>query len=122
MRRRGRGFTLVEVLVALAMVSIAILAALRAMSSLAHTNAELRLRFLALMAAENRIAVVRASKVFPPLGERSLPCPQAEARLICEERVQSTPNTVFRRIEVKVRAPDSSFVLAKLTTVLPEGL
>ena len=39
-----RGFTLIEVLVALAIVGVALLAAVRASGTMAQTNAELRLR------------------------------------------------------------------------------
>lgn len=126
MRRTGaeasRGFTLVEVLIALGIVAVAIIASLRAMGNLAQTNVELRLRLLAQMAAENRINVVRASRAFPALGERSLPCPQGEAVLVCDQLVMATPNTVFRRLEVRVHEPDKRFVLAKLVTVIPDGL
>lgn len=120
--RAALGFTLVEVLIALGIVAIALIATLRAVGTMSQTNAELRLRVLAQMSAENRINVVRASRIFPALGERSLPCPQGEATLICDEIVKTTPNTVFRRVEVKVHEPNSGFVLAKLVTVIPEGL
>lgn len=121
-RRAALGFTLVEVLIALGIVAVAMIATLRAVGAMSQTNSELRLRVLAQMSAENRINVVRASRTFPALGERSLPCPQGEAALICDEIVKTTPNTVFRRLEVRVHEPNSGFVLAKLVTVIPEGL
>ena len=50
---RSRGFTLVEVLVALAIVSIALMAALRAAGQATSASGELRLRLFAGWVAEN---------------------------------------------------------------------
>lgn len=121
-RRRARAFTLVEVLVALAMVAIALTASLRALGSMAQTNRELRLRFLAQTAVENRINAVFATRVFPPLGQRTLECDQADVKLVCEEVIKPTPNTVFRRIEVRAHEPGDNFTLARLAALIPEGL
>ena len=66
-----RGFTLIEVLVALAIVAVALLAAVRAAGAMSQANAELRLRLLAQLAADNRIAELRAAGAFPPLGTRT---------------------------------------------------
>ena len=76
-----RGFTLIEVLVALAMVAVALLAAVRAAGALAEANAEMKLRLLAQLAADNRIAELRAAGAFPPLGTRTSACPQGRATL-----------------------------------------
>ncbi len=66
--RSRRGFTLVEVLVALAIVSIALLAALRAAGQGTNAAGELRLRLLAGWVAENRLAEHRARGDWLPLG------------------------------------------------------
>jgi len=116
-----RGFTLIEVLVALAVVAVALLAAVRAAGSMAQTNAELRLRLLAQLAADNRIAELRAASAFPALGTRSAACPQGKARLECVEEVKSTPNPLFRRVEVRVYAgAERSHMLAELIGILPQ--
>ncbi|HYL89394.1 MAG TPA: type II secretion system minor pseudopilin GspI [Burkholderiales bacterium] len=116
-----RGFTLIEVLVALAIVGVALLAAVRASGTMAQTNAELRLRLLAELAADNRIAELRAAAAFPPIGVRSAPCPQSKASLQCVEEVKSTPNPLFRRVEVRVYASTdaSDHQLAELIGILP---
>jgi general secretion pathway protein I len=115
-----RGFTLIEVLVALAIVALALLAAVRASGSLAQTNAELRLRLLAQLSADNRIAELRAAGAFPPIGVRTSECPQGTAPLECVEDVKSTPNPLFRRIEVRVYAKGERQVLAELVGILPQ--
>jgi general secretion pathway protein I len=116
-----RGFTLIEVLVALAIVAVALLAAVRAAGSMAQVNVELRLRLLAQLSADNRIAELRAAGAFPPLGTRTTPCPQGRTALQCVEEVKSTPNPLFRRVEVRVYAgPDAASMLAELVGILPQ--
>jgi general secretion pathway protein I len=115
-----RGFTLIEVLIALAVVAVALLAAVRAAGSMSQTNAELRLRLLGQLAADNRIAELRAGGAFPAIGMRTTPCPQGSARLECVEEVKSTPNPLFRRVEVRVYANgEREHRLAELVGILP---
>ena len=117
-----RGFTLIEVLVALAIVAVALGAAVRASGSLARDNAELRLRLLAQVAAGNRIAELRAAGAFPPLGMRTTGCPQGRAALECVEEVKRTPNPLFRRVEVRVYAgAEREQALAELVGILRES-
>ena len=116
-----RGFTLIEVLVALAMVAVALLAAIRAAGALAEANAEMKLRLLAQLAADNRIAELRAAGAFPPLGTRTSACPQGRATLQCVEEVKTTPNPLFRRVEVRVYASaEASTKLAELVGILAQ--
>ena len=114
-----RGFTLIEVLVALAIIAVALLAAVRAAGAMSEANAELRLRLLAQLAADNRIAELRAAGAFPALGTRSGPCPQGKAQLECVEEVKSTPNPLFRRVEVRVYGVNREHMLAELIGILP---
>ena len=118
---RVRGFTLIEVLVALAIVAVALLAAIRAAGAMAQTNAELRLRLLAQLSADNRIAELRSAGAFPALGTRASACPQGRTPLHCVEEVKSTPNPLFRRVEVRVYAsPEADARLAELVGILPQ--
>jgi general secretion pathway protein I len=114
-----RGFTLVELLVALAIVAVALLAGLRAVGAMARTSAELELRMLAQVSAENRIAELRAAHMFPAVGTRTLPCPQGRIVFECVEETKPTPNPFFRRIEVRVYpAADRDPMLAELVGIL----
>jgi general secretion pathway protein I len=120
--RAQRGFTLIEVLVALAIVAVALLAALRAVGAMAQNNAELRMRLLAQISAENRIAELRIARAFPDIGSRTLACPQGALALECVEETKGTPNPLFRRIEVRVYdGTDRSRVLAELIGILPRA-
>lgn len=115
-----RGFTLIEVLVALAIVAVALLAALRAVGTMAHSSVELRLHLLAQVAAENRIAELRAARAFPGVGSRSVSCPQGRVPFECVEEAKATPNPLFRRIEVRVYADAGrDRILAELIGILP---
>ena len=99
---KAKGFTLIEVLVALAIVATALLASLRAVGELAVSSRELELRLLANMSAQNRVATVRATKQFLPVGTRQFDCPQGKFAFVCDEEIKTTPNTLFRRVEVRV--------------------
>ncbi|UCD67683.1 MAG: type II secretion system minor pseudopilin GspI [Betaproteobacteria bacterium] len=96
------GFTLVEVLVALAIVATALLASIRAVGEMASSSRALELRLLADMSAQNRIAEVRAAREFLSVGTREFACPQGTIEFVCREDIKPTPNTLFRRIEVRV--------------------
>jgi general secretion pathway protein I len=63
-----RAFTLVEVLVALAVLSLALMAALRASSVGVSTSNEIRDRLLAGWVAQNRLAEHRARRDWLPVG------------------------------------------------------
>lgn len=118
--RHGHGFTLIEVLVALAIVAVALFAGLRAVGTMAQTSVELKLRLLAQISAENRIAELRAARAFPGIGSRTVACPQGRVPLECVEEAKATPNPLFRRIEVRVYSgADRDRLLAELIGILP---
>lgn len=99
---RARGFTLLEVLVALVIVGTALGAGLRAVGSLTANSDGLRAAMMATWSAENRLVQIRLGREFPEVGKRNFPCPQGELNLICEEEVLTSPNPQLRRIEVSV--------------------
>lgn len=99
---RARGFTLLEVLVALVIVGTALGAGLRAVGSLTANSDGLRAAMMATWSAENRLVQIRLGREWPEVGKRNFPCPQGELNLICEEEVLTSPNPQLRRIEVSV--------------------
>jgi len=107
------GFTLLEILVALAIIAIALAACVRAVGQMATGQAAMRDRALALVSAENALAELRAQRLFPPLGRTRTPCPQGALALTCERIVEGTANNSFRQVTVRVTADDGR-LLARL--------
>jgi len=101
---KHRGFTLVEVLVALAIIAIALLAALRAAGQGTNNAGELRARLLAGWVAENLLAEHRARRDWLPLGMQRGTQRQGGLEFAWREEVVATPNPSFRRVDVRVFA------------------
>jgi general secretion pathway protein I len=119
MRRRAeQGFTMIEVLVALAIIAVALAASLRAVGSLASSEQDLHRRLLAGWSADNELAQLRLARQFPDIGSRSFDCSQGNLRLTCTQRVSATPNPIFRRVEIVVTTPGRSGALAQMVTVV----
>jgi general secretion pathway protein I len=114
--KRARGFTLVEVLVALGIVAIALLAGLKATTAL--TNNALRQSdvLLAHICAENELVRVRLSKQMPGVGESSVSCEQAGRVFGVTVAVAPTPNPNFRRVDAQVF--DGPSLVLRLSTVV----
>jgi general secretion pathway protein I len=98
----ARGFTLVEILVAMTIVAIALMASIRAVGSLTTSAGDLRGRTLAQWSAENRLSQIRVQREYPSVGRRNFDCSQGDLALRCQEDVYSTPNPSFRRVEIQV--------------------
>jgi general secretion pathway protein I len=117
-RKRAGGFTMIEVLVALAIIAVALAASLRAVGSLATGEADLHRRLLAGWSADNALAQLHLAHAWPEVGSQSFDCSQGNLQLICTENVSATPNPVFRRVEVSVTSPGRSGNLAQMVTVI----
>jgi len=117
---RQRGFTLLEVLVAMVVVGTALGASLRAVGSLMQNGSALRSSMMATWSAENRLAQLRLSREFPALGRRTYECPQGNLQFSCEETVLPTPNPFFRRVEVSVfDVQDPGRRIIRLAQIVP---
>lgn len=102
---RSSGFTLIEVLVAMAIISIALLAALRAAGQGTTSVGELRSRLFAGWVAENRLAEYRARETWLPLGIRRGTERQGGLEFGWREEITTTPNAAFRRVDIFVHLP-----------------
>ena len=124
-RSDGRtGFTLIEVLIALAIVSIALMAALRAAGQGTNNAGELRSRMLAGWVAQNLLAEHRARGDWLPPGIQRGTQYQAGIEFLWREEVTSMPSPAFRRVDIFVfAAPGESRALARVfgVVVQPPG-
>ncbi|HEU0203415.1 MAG TPA: type II secretion system minor pseudopilin GspI, partial [Burkholderiaceae bacterium] len=90
--RRRRGFTLLEVLVALVIIGVALAAAMRGAMTLAGTAEDTRLKLLATLTAENRLLELRLARTRLDIGSATVDCEQGGVTFACEQIVKSTPN------------------------------
>jgi len=111
------GFTLVEVLVALVIASVALIACMRALGLATQGAQAMQRHSLALLAAENRLAELRLLRAFPAAGRSTEACPQGRLALSCEQVFQNTVNGNFRQVTIRVRLPQGP-VLAELNGLL----
>lgn len=99
----ARGFTLIEVLVALAIVAIALSAGVQASSALIHNGQRQSDTLLAQLCAENELIKMRLSRQMPGVGDSDFTCEQAGRSFGGTLSVFATPNPSFRRVEARVR-------------------
>ena len=100
---RTRGFTLIEVLVALAIVAIALAAGVQASNALIHNAQRQGDTLLAQLCAENELVRMRLSRQMPGVGDTVTTCEQAGRSFGVTLSVFVTPNPNFRRVVAHVR-------------------
>lgn len=105
-RRRNAGLTLIETLVALAVLAIGLIAALQASGSGADLGRELRLRQFAGYAADNALIRARLERQRLADGSLRFPCAQAGVAFVCEQTLAAAAHPGFREARVAVRLPD----------------
>ncbi|MBA8884263.1 type II secretion system minor pseudopilin GspI [Dokdonella fugitiva] len=113
--RRARGFTLVEVLVALAVVAIALLALTRAASVQVQSFDGQRERTLAGWVAANVLTETRLASAFPATGRSDGHVTFAGRDWRWVRDVQATADAEIRRIDVQVFAGAASEPSASLS-------
>lgn len=111
----SRGFTLLEVLVALVIVGLGMMAVFDQLNHTLAAASRLRDRTLATWIAEDRITELQVTGEFPDIGERSDDVEMARTEWIYTIKVTQIPDAGFRRVDVTVSFADSpDNVLAEL--------
>ena len=114
-----RGFTLIEILVALAILAVALTAGMRAITQAADGATLLKQRTLALWVAQNRLAQTQLSVPWPAIGQDEGFAEQAGEQFVWRQRISYTPNPSFRKVEITVVDPaNPSYALALLVGYL----
>lgn len=112
------GFTLVEVLAAVAVLAIAMAAILSGMARYADAAQHIRQRTLAMWVAQNRLSDLAAAPTWPGEGRSNGRVAMAGQTWRWDVEVQTTPDERLRRIDVEVRLDAADGSLARLTTFM----
>lgn len=104
---RQRGFTLLEVLIAVAIVGLGMIAVFAQLNQSLLSAAFLRERTLAHWVAVDRLTELRLAGEFPPVGERSDDIEFGPHRWRYTVRVSETPGANLRRVDVSVALRES---------------
>lgn len=113
-----RGFTLVEVLVAVAVVAVALAAGMRAAGTLTDNAQRLASVTSAQWCAENHLTGLRLARQFPSIGDVDFPCEQLGVTYVGKLFVRPTPNPNFRRVDAIVQDGQGAQIYS-VSTVLP---
>jgi general secretion pathway protein I len=104
---RQRGFTLLEVLVALVIVGLGMMAVFDQLNQMLSGAARLRDMTLAAWIAEDRITELQVNGEYPDVGERSDDVEMARAEWAYRIKITGIPDSDFRRVDVQVSFADS---------------
>ena len=109
------GFTLLELMVALAIFSVAALAMLKYSSQSVNQQEIMEEKTLALWTAENAMATLRLETPWPPTGTTVNSVEHARREWRVTVRVSDTVVDTLRKVSVSVARQESDSELSSLT-------
>jgi general secretion pathway protein I len=115
-----RGFTLLEVLVALAILALALGAGIQASGALTRQAERQTEQWLAQLCVENSLAELRLLRQLPDTGDTELSCEQMGRSFVVRLQVRPTPNPNFRRVDASARRSggDGATTLLGFSTIV----
>ena len=117
MNTSARGFTLIEVLVALTIVAITLGAGIRAAGALTDNTQRLADATSAQWCADNQLTGLRLSGLTPPIGDSEFGCTELGQTYRGKLAVRPTPNPLFVNIDAAI-ADEAGTPILNLTTVM----
>ena len=119
--RAARGFTLIEVLVALVIVAVTLGAGIKAAAALTDNAERLTEISAAQWCADNRLSAIKLARQWPDIGEGEFACEQLGRTYAGRLVVRGTPNPNFRRVDALVADAQGRNLLT-LSTIVGLGL
>jgi general secretion pathway protein I len=111
------GFTLIEVLVALAIVAVTLGAGVKAAGSLTDNTARLAEVTAAQWCADNQLTALKLARQFPDIGTQDFACDQLGRTYAGKLDIRTTPNPNFRRVDARM-VDDAGRTILVLSTIL----
>jgi general secretion pathway protein I len=105
--RRDPGFTLLEVLVALVIIGLGMMAVFDQLNQMLMTAARLRDKTFANWIAVDRITELQVNGEYPRVGDRSDQIDMARAEWAYTIKISQVPNMELRRVDVTVSFVDT---------------
>ena len=107
MRKSNLGFTLIEVLVAVSIIAVSLMAASRVALNALNSSEYLKLKLSADWVAQNRLETHSIFNEWMPAGVFRGQEEQAGILLNWEEEITDTPNPAFKKVVVNVYEPSN---------------
>jgi general secretion pathway protein I len=117
---RARGFTLIEMVVALAVLAVAMGALISGMGRYAANAAALREKTVALWVAHNRLTEIGLEPAWPEIGKSDGDVEMAGAEWRWDVTVAETPDPKVRRVDITVKPKGADGESVALSSFLAE--
>ncbi len=118
--KRAAGFTLLEVLVAVAVLALALTAIISGGGNAARAAGTLREKTEALWVAHNRLTEIELQPVWPQLGTSSDDVKMGDSEWTWHAEVVGTQDPTLRRINIRVgkRGDSSNYSYVELSSFI----
>jgi len=118
--KQNRGFTLLEVLVAMTIFSTAILILIEQSSQSLRQQAQLEEKTMSLWVAENQLASLRLMNSWPPVRQETFEKKMAQREWQIQQTVEETKHPALRKVTIDVTRLNSASSTTSLVGYLGE--
>lgn len=115
---RQTGFTLIEMLAAVAILAIAMAAVISGLARYVDNTAYLREKTIALWVAHNHLTEIDLQPVWPDIGKSDGKLPMAGRDWKWKAEVKATEDPQLRRVDIDVLTADGKGTAAHLSAFL----